>query len=120
MPRSGHSDTTWPLPTTVAFAPELSVPAILTAIRQGHVFVDLTASRNRLLEVTATSTNQTAHMGDPITISSGASLSLTVHAVACEGLQIQFLLDGKPSTPPTKPSRPTGPATETSTGSKPT
>jgi hypothetical protein len=84
-------------PTTVVFASELSVPAILSAIRQGHVFVDLTASRNRLLEVTATSTKQTAHMGDSLTIFSGANLSLTVHAVACEGLQIQFLLDGKPS-----------------------
>jgi hypothetical protein len=83
-------------PTTVVFAPELSVPAILTAIRQGHVFIDLTASHNRLLEVTATAANETAHMGDTLNAASGVTLKLTIHTTACEGSKVELLLDGKP------------------------
>lgn len=83
-------------PTTVVFAPELSVPAILTAIRAGHVFIDLTASRNRLLEVTATANTSTAHMGDTLTAPEGAKLDLTIHTAACEGSKVELLLDGKP------------------------
>ena len=104
----GGSDTHRPIPmpgepnaighpTTVVYATELSVPAILKAIREGHVFIDLTASRNRLLEVTASANNQTAHMGDLLAAPAGTTLQLTVHAKACEGSKIEFLLDGKPT-----------------------
>ncbi|HWC19720.1 MAG TPA: CehA/McbA family metallohydrolase, partial [Terriglobales bacterium] len=37
-------------PTTVVYAPELSVGGILGGIRAGRVFVDLTASKDRLLD----------------------------------------------------------------------
>ena len=46
-------------PTTVVYAAELSTPAILEAIRAGHVFVDLTASKDRLLELRAESGDAT-------------------------------------------------------------
>ena len=82
-------------PTTVVYATELSVPAILTAIRQGHVFIDTTDSRNRLLEVTATANGQTAHMGDLLNAPAGTTLALTIHTAACEGSKVEFLLDGK-------------------------
>lgn len=84
-------------PTTVVFALELSVPAILTAIRQGHVFIDLTASHNRLLEVTATAHTKTAHMGDTLNSPTRSTVSLIIHTTACEGSKVQFLLDGKPT-----------------------
>lgn len=108
LPAIGGSDTHRPIPmpgepnsigspTTVVYAPELSVPAILTAIREGHVFIDLTASTDRLLEVTATAASQTAHMGDLLTAPSGTTVDLTIHTAAVEGSQVEFLLDGKPT-----------------------
>jgi len=81
-------------PTTVVFAPELSVAAILDGIRAGHVFIDLTASRDRLLEVTA---NGIAHMGDTLTAPAASSIDLAIHVAACEGLRLQILLDGNPT-----------------------
>jgi len=96
VPRPGQPNTIGH-PTTVVYATELSVPAILKAIREGHVFIDLTASRDRLLEVTGTANTQTAHMGDLLAAPAGTTLQLTVHAKACEGSKIEFLLDGKPT-----------------------
>ena len=45
--------TLWGFPTVV-YAQDLSVPAILDGIRSGHVFIDLTGSHDRMLEMTAT------------------------------------------------------------------
>lgn len=94
VPKAGQRNTIG-IPTTVVYATELSVPAILKAIREGHVFVDTTASHDRLLEVTATAANQTAHMGDLLTASTGTSVDLTIHTAACAGSKVDFLLDGK-------------------------
>jgi predicted metal-dependent phosphoesterase TrpH len=83
-------------PTTVVQAKELSVAGILDGIRSGHVFVDLTGSKDRLLEVEATAPNATAHMGDAIAIKNGIDLELRVHVVNCANATVQTLLDGKP------------------------
>jgi predicted metal-dependent phosphoesterase TrpH len=83
-------------PTTVVHASELSVPAILGAIRSGHVFIDATASRDRILDVTAAAAANTAHMGDLLNASAGAKVSLTIHTIACQGSTLELLLDGKP------------------------
>src|SRR5215469_6444428 len=53
-------------PTTVVFATELSTPAIMDAIRAGHVFVDATGSRDRVLIMKAQTTQATAQMGDSL------------------------------------------------------
>jgi predicted metal-dependent phosphoesterase TrpH len=106
VPGIGGSDTHRPVPmpgepnsighpTTVVHATELSVPAILAGIRAGHVFVDLTGSRDRLIEVAAMASGQTAHMGDLLDAPAGAAVKLAVHTVACEGSKVEFLLDGK-------------------------
>jgi predicted metal-dependent phosphoesterase TrpH len=55
-------------PTTVVQAKELSVAGILDGMRAGHVFVDVTGSRNRILEVEAQTAGASAHMGDAITL----------------------------------------------------
>lgn len=74
-------------PTTVVHAPELSQPAILAAIRAGHVFVDLTGGRDKRLEVTARLGAQVAEMGDAIAAPPGASLTLEAHVLgAADGL----------------------------------
>ncbi|HVC89951.1 MAG TPA: CehA/McbA family metallohydrolase [Acidobacteriaceae bacterium] len=97
IPAIGGSDNhhpAWPLdhadsvgiPTTVVYAQNLSVQAILDGIRAGHVFIDLTGSRNRMLEMTASAPGQaTAVMGDAVHAASGADLQLTVHIVGCSG-----------------------------------
>ena len=94
VPKPGHENTIGH-PTTVVYATELSVPAILKAIREGHVFIDTTASHDRLLEVAASDNNQTAHMGDLLTAPAGTNVEFTIHTAACAGSKVDFLLDGK-------------------------
>jgi hypothetical protein len=73
------------LPTTVVHAAELSQPAVLAALRAGHVFVDLTGSRDKLLEVTATQGAAAAEMGDALPAPAGSTVRLRVHVAAAPG-----------------------------------
>jgi predicted metal-dependent phosphoesterase TrpH len=82
-------------PTTVVQAKELSVAGILDGIRAGHVFIDVTGSRNKLLEVDANTPGGTAHMGDALQMKSGDALQLHLHVVACAHDQVHMLVDGK-------------------------
>lgn len=50
-------------PTTAVEADELSVPAILSGIRAGRTFVDLTASHDKAVDFEAQSGGATARMG---------------------------------------------------------
>ncbi len=86
-------------PTTVVQAKELSVAGILDGIRAGHVFVDVTGSRNRLLEVEARGTDATVHMGDTIAAKNGSDIELRIHVAGCVKAKIQPLVDGKPMIP---------------------
>lgn len=102
IPAIGGSDNhhgAWPLshpdsvgiPTTVIYAQNLSVPAILNGIRSGHVFIDLTGSRNRMLEMTAATAGQpTAIMGDKLKAASDSTVQLTVHVVGCPGWTLKI------------------------------
>lgn len=89
-------------PTTVVYATELSTPAILEGIRSGRVFIDLTGSRDRLLEMQAQDGGASANMGGELDAASGATVSLEVHVAACQGETVHFLVDGKesPQLPP--------------------
>jgi hypothetical protein len=89
-------------PTTVIYATELSTPAILEGIRSGRVFIDLTGSRDRLLEMQAQDGGASANMGGELDAASGATVSLEVHVAACQGETVHFLVDGKesPQLPP--------------------
>ncbi len=89
-------------PTTVVYASELSVQAILEAMRAGHVFVDLTGSHDRLLEFSASSGRSSAAAGDALVTQSGADVQITTHVVGCDGSLIAFLVDGRtdPNLPP--------------------
>ena len=81
-------------PATVVYAKELSVPAIFSSIRAGHVFVDLTASGNRLLELQATAGGNTAAMGDTLIAPRGMAVSIVIHVVNCSGSRVKLVLDG--------------------------
>ncbi len=81
-------------PTTVVFARELSVPAILESIEAGHVFVDLTGSRDRLLELSASSAESSALAGDSLPAPSGVQVQIKAHIVGCHESSAVFLIDG--------------------------
>lgn len=83
-------------PTTVVYAANLSVPAILDGIRAGHVFIDIDGTPDRLLEVTAQSGVQTVQAGDLFTAPQGQSVSFSIHAVAVKTGSIQWIEDGLP------------------------
>ncbi|HZU09053.1 MAG TPA: PHP domain-containing protein, partial [Pseudacidobacterium sp.] len=83
-------------PTTVIYANDLSVHSLLDAIRKGHVFIDLSASRDRLLDVSAEDNGEKAVMGDTLAAPANSTIKIFAHIVACEGLRLRFLLDGKP------------------------
>src|SRR6201999_483829 len=81
-------------PTTVVHAAALSQPAVLAAIRAGHVFVDVTGSRDKLLEVTASAGGQTAEMGDALAAPAGTSVKVTIHVAHTAGGSLSLVGDG--------------------------
>lgn len=73
------------VPTTVVRADRLSQEAILKAIVQGHVFLDLAGTRDRLLDVRASYGEAEARMGDALAAPAGARVLVEVHVVGVEG-----------------------------------
>jgi hypothetical protein len=104
---SDNHRSDWPLekpgsvgsPTTVVHASELSVPAILDGIRAGHVFIDLSGSPDRLLDVQAISSHGKAAMGDVLTSEAGDVVHLTIHVEHCSENRVTILLDGQTPIP---------------------
>jgi hypothetical protein len=82
-------------PTNVVYATELSTPAILAAIRAGHVFIDLAGTRDRLLEVTAHAGDKVAQMGDLLTAPAGEAVNFDLHVAAASGGTIRMREDGQ-------------------------
>jgi hypothetical protein len=78
----------------VVHAADLSQPAVLAAIRAGHVFVDVTGSRDRTLEVTATSGGRTAAMGDAISAPAGQPLTVTIRVTHAAGASLSLVGNG--------------------------
>ena len=84
-------------PTTVVYAAELSTPAILAGIRSGRVFIDLTGSRDRILDVRAESGASSAAMGGGLRAAKGDNVSLSAEVAACPGATLTWTLDGSAS-----------------------
>ena len=84
-------------PTTVVYAQNLSVAAILDGVRSGRVFIDVTGSRNRLLDMSAQAGPVAANMGSNLEPHSGESIALEIHVIGGEGAALRFFLDGTPS-----------------------
>jgi len=82
-------------PTTVVFARDLSVAGILNGIRSGRVFIDLTGSRDRLLEMQAEAGGATATMGSTLAAASASSVSIEIHVAGCSGGSVHFFVDGE-------------------------
>src|SRR6185437_10845169 len=82
-------------PTTVVYATELSTPAILAGIRAGHVFVDATASGDRLLTMTGQTTHARAQMGDTMEAGQQISIDFEVHETGADDGKISLIEDGR-------------------------
>ena len=82
------------VPATVVHAAALSQPAVLAALRAGHAFVDVTGSRDKLLEVSDSSGGRTAEMGDALPTPSGSPLTVTIHVAHAAGGSISLVGDG--------------------------
>jgi hypothetical protein len=81
-------------PTTAVEADDLSVSAILNAIRAGRTFVDLTASHNKVIDFEAESGGEIAHMGSTLHPVAGAPIHVQIRILACAGLLVHLLEDG--------------------------
>jgi hypothetical protein len=102
-------------PTTVVEATELSVPGILAGIRSGRVFIDLTASHDKVVDLVARDAEQhvavhTARMGETLDASAGDTLDFQVHLTACPLARVYLFLDGieDPLLPPLDASKGSG------------
>jgi hypothetical protein len=82
-------------PTTVAYLPELSVAGLLAGLRSGRVFIDIEATGNRILDMTARTPAGEAVMGGKLGMAEGmaAQFSVALSGVA-EG-QLVVTLDGR-------------------------
>src|ERR1700733_8858924 len=87
-------------PATGVEADELSVPAILNGIRGGRTFIDLTASRDKMLDFEAEAQGASAKMGGTLHTAGGAAISLRIHTIAAEGSVVHLLLDGEDTNTP--------------------
>jgi len=82
-------------PTTVVYASELSTPAILDGIRTGRVFIDVTGSRDRVLDLSAHAGASEAQMGGELSAPSTQDVVVDVHVDACAGALASLIVDGQ-------------------------
>jgi hypothetical protein len=85
-------------PTTVANASELSVSAILDAIRRGRVFIDLTASRDKIVDLeardTAAGAEEWTPMGSALSAPQNHSIAFRIHLEGCQDTVVHLFVDG--------------------------
>jgi hypothetical protein len=78
----------------VVHAEALSQPSILAGIRAGHVFIDVTGSHDKGLDVTATSGGRTAEMGDALSAPAGQPVHVSVHVSHAAGGSLSLAGNG--------------------------
>ena len=83
-------------PSTVVFAPELSVAALLDAVRSGKAFVDIDGSRDRLVELSAKSGSESAEMGSELIAAAQSNIEFTVRVAGVADGRIEVIRDGRP------------------------
>ncbi|MBS0417933.1 MAG: PHP domain-containing protein [Proteobacteria bacterium] len=93
--QAGKGASTVGIPTTVVHATELSQAAILEAISQGHVFVDVWGSGTARLELEAENHGKHAQMGDVLQASRGDKIDFTVRVTGVPaGVTVSFAGNG--------------------------
>ena len=83
------------MPTTVVFARDLSVSALLDGVRSARVFIDVDGTRDRLLELSAKSDAATMEMGGTLPVRPGSVIELTVRVAGVPGGRIEAVRNGK-------------------------
>jgi len=83
------------VPTTVVYAKELSIDAIMAGIRAGNVFVDTAGSRDRKLELSATYGESVVAMGGQLSVPARQSVTFTARVEQMTGGTVEIIRDGK-------------------------
>jgi len=83
------------VPTTVVHADELSMEAIVEAIRAGHVYIDVQGRRDLAFDFVANAVGRTAEMGDTLAAPKGSIVEVTLHVKALAGARVEIIVDGK-------------------------
>lgn len=83
------------IPTTVVYAKQLSIDAIMDGIRAGNVFIDTGGSRDRMLELSATYEESTVTMGGQLSVPSRQSVTFTARIEQMSGGTVEIIRDGK-------------------------
>lgn len=100
-------------PTTVVYATELSEQAILSAIRAGHVFIDVEGTKDRAIDFTAEANKSHAAMGDTLPAFTGTPVQFILRMQNLESTHAEIIEDGIPTT--LLPTTPTTQPDQTST-----
>jgi len=83
------------VPITAVFANALSEIEIVKGIRQGNVFIDLTASKNKMLEFTASnSDNDRVVMGQTLNVPADSEVKLKVMVKNAANTYLHWWVDG--------------------------
>jgi hypothetical protein len=83
------------VPTTVVYAKELSIDAIMDGIRAGNVFVDTAGSRDRKIELSATYKQSAVVMGGQLSVPAKQSVTFTARIEQMTGGTVEIIRDGK-------------------------
>jgi hypothetical protein len=83
-------------PTTVVYMQPLSVRGFLDGVRAGRVFVDVDGVKNRFLDLSASSGNQKAGMGDTLRLGHGTAVRFDVQVKGVAVGTVQLVVDGQP------------------------
>jgi hypothetical protein len=81
-------------PATVVYAADLSAPAILDAIRAGHVFIDVAGTSNRILDAMAQNGGDHLLAGDLLNRAMGDTMTLEAHVEAASGGTLYWIDNG--------------------------
>ena len=82
-------------PTTVIYAQALSEQSILDAIREGHVFIDVEGTKDRIVEFEAKTDGSIAAMGDSLKAPAGHQIQFSVRMIALQGAFPEIVQDGQ-------------------------
>jgi hypothetical protein len=82
-------------PTTVIYADALSQAGIVAGIRRGRVFIDVSGTRDRALDLTASVDRQIAHMGDTLVAPRDVRVRFEGSVNGVGGGEVQVILDGR-------------------------
>jgi len=83
------------VPTTVVYMRDLSVQGFLDGIRSGRVFIDVYGTKDRFLDLGATSGDRKADMGATLRVGRGETVHFTAQVKGAAGGAVQLVIDGK-------------------------